>query len=230
MSDPNQFQDRQKGPGKDKPNDDKRKKKPFNRYIKQPRFEGACAEMKGYVFDCLPSKTKQADKYTKTIEMLKTYAGRNYSSNVTKAITNLTRPTLTEPNRPADPNDVFSMKIWDRKLQMYLNEERDLDEHLRKLYSLIWGQCSEAMKTRLQETDRYDTVSANMDSLGLLEVIRGLVFQYRTNQHPILAMHDIKCNFYKKSHTRETTDHPRLLRFVREPGGNMRYFRKLDWT
>ena len=42
--------------------------------VKQPKFEGHCKDLKGFIYDC--SDPSQADMYTKTTKELVEYAGR----------------------------------------------------------------------------------------------------------------------------------------------------------
>ena len=66
-------------------------KKPI---VKQPKFEGKCEELKGFIYDC--SDARQADMFTKTMKEIAGYAGRNYhhSADIRRAIMDLEKPDL----------------------------------------------------------------------------------------------------------------------------------------
>ena len=44
--------------------------------MKQPKFEGKCEELKGFIYNC--SDAWQADMFTKIMKEIAGYAGQNY--------------------------------------------------------------------------------------------------------------------------------------------------------
>jgi hypothetical protein len=44
--------------------------------VRQPKFEGKCDELKGFIFDC--SDSRQADVFAKTTREIAEYVGRSY--------------------------------------------------------------------------------------------------------------------------------------------------------
>jgi uncharacterized membrane protein YcgQ (UPF0703/DUF1980 family) len=44
--------------------------------VQQPKFEGKCKELKGFIFDC--SDSKQADIFVKTTKEIAGYVGRTF--------------------------------------------------------------------------------------------------------------------------------------------------------
>jgi hypothetical protein len=67
---------------------------------KEPRFEGRCSDLAGFIYDC--SNTRQADVYAKTTREVAEYVGRtyNYGTDVKIAVETLALPTLNMPNDP----------------------------------------------------------------------------------------------------------------------------------
>jgi hypothetical protein len=76
--------------------------KPMTR---QPRFQGKCDDLKGYIYDC--SDSRQADVYTKTTKEIGEYVGRTYrhGSDARRAVHTLAMPIMIVPAYPAEPSD-----------------------------------------------------------------------------------------------------------------------------
>ena len=50
---------------------------------------------------------------------------------------------------PMNPRAVITM-IWEKEVDAYVCRKETLDQSLRTLYSLVWGQCSPSMKAKLE--------------------------------------------------------------------------------
>lgn len=66
-------------------------------YPTKPKFTGKCEGMQGHVFDCVGSKAEQANRFTKTFEILVGHVGRTHNDRIKKAIEDLTPPNIQSP-------------------------------------------------------------------------------------------------------------------------------------
>ena len=138
-------------------------KKPI---IRQPKFEGRCEELKGHIYDC--SDARQADMFVKTTKEIAEYVGRTYKygSDARLAIDNMKRPKIQEPDDPKKDATATQKKIWEKRIDEYVKREGQLEENLKTVYSLVWGQCTDALKHPRQSTNqdvrihRYDAQGA----------------------------------------------------------------------
>ena len=185
-----------------KPKGDKlnNKKKLFIPGIKHVKFEGASSDLMGHVFDIMQSKTKQIDQYNSTLDHLKTYIGVHMDPMVLEAIEELSTPTLTEP-LPLIQMDgtvtTINMKKWEKRYNRYLTREEQIENELKKIYAMIWGQCSDAMQTRIQESATYETTRQAKDAIGIVRIIKTISFNYRAHQEPVVAIDAVKHEFFK---------------------------------
>ena len=64
--------------------------------------------------------------------------------------------------------------------------------------SLIYGQCSNALRAKLESRPNHaSTIEDAADSIGLLENIRAIMFQFQFKQYsPLLVLHEAKHRFY----------------------------------
>ena len=100
------------------------------------------------------------------------------------------------PTSPSD-NDTDLVKIiLNRKIDIYVKRYGILDENLQKAYSLIHGQCTELLKSKLKTSANWETVSSQYDMLGLLEAIKTIIYKFEDQKYLPLSLHHAKRNFY----------------------------------
>jgi hypothetical protein len=184
------------------------RRRPFFTGIKHVKIEGASTDLKGHVFDIMPSKTKQIDGYSSTLDHIKTYVGTNMDPLVLESIEDLTIKTLTEP-MPIEQEDglvtPIDMKKWEKCFQRYLSREELCDTALKKVFAIVWGQCSDAMQTRIPEDKSYNTVQKTKDGIGLIKIIKSISFNYRAHQEPVVALDAVKYELYKLTQEKHQT-------------------------
>ena len=68
--------------------------------------------------------------------------------------------------------------ILNRKIDIYVKRDGIFDENLQKAYSLIHGQCTKLLKSKLKTSANWETVSSQYDMLGLLEAIKTIIYKF----------------------------------------------------
>jgi hypothetical protein len=72
-----------------------------------------------------------------------------------------------------------------------------LTENLKTAYLLIYRQCSNTLRAKLElRPDHCLAIEGTADSLGLLENIRMVMFQFQSQRYSPLALHNAKRQFY----------------------------------
>ncbi len=79
---------------------------------------------------------------------------------------------------------------------MYLKIKATIETTMKSLYDLVWGQCSESLRSRLRGHDDYASYSPNADSMALLKGIRAEMTGFRNTQYLPHALHRIMRDFY----------------------------------
>jgi hypothetical protein len=67
---------------------------------------------------------------------------------------------------------------------------------MQKAYSLILGQCTELLKSKLKQSGDWDQVSTVYDLLGLTRLIKSIVFKFDDQKFLPVSLHQAKQNFY----------------------------------
>ena len=64
------------------------------------------------------------------------------------------------------------------------------------MYSVILGQCTEAMRSKLEGDDTFAGISKARDAILLLKLLRQISFNYVAKTYPFLALHTALKNYY----------------------------------
>ena len=163
---------------------------------KQPKFEGRCDELKGFIYDC--SDARQADMYTRTTKEIAEYAGCTckHSADIWKAIEVLKAPMIILPADPPANATAMEVRIWEKKVDTFIKRESMLEQNLEAMYSVILGQCTDAMKAKLKSQDEYKWIANELDAVELLKLIGGVAFNFQSQKYNVLSVHKSVWHFY----------------------------------
>jgi hypothetical protein len=87
-------------------------------------------------------------------------------------------------------------EIFKEKIRMYVKVEASIETTMKSLYDLLWGKCSETIRSRLREHNNYADYSANADSMALLKAIRAEMTGFRDKQYLPHSLHKMMRDFY----------------------------------
>jgi hypothetical protein len=108
----------------------------------------------------------------------------------------MAKPTLALPDDPSPTATLTEKRIWEKEVDGYVRKKSYLDENLKTLYSLIWGQCTNVMRARVEALDNYEVMSSEGDSILLLKAIKSLVYNFQSQKYHPLAIYDGMRRFY----------------------------------
>ena len=171
---------------------------------RQPKFEGKSDDLKGHIYDC--SDARQADQFAKTTKEIAEYVGRTYTygGDARLAIENLTIPVAPEPEDPPADATKTRKLIWKKKVEEYVKRESYMQDNIKIIFSLVWGQCSDIMR-QLESLDNFSTISAEGDGLKLLKAIKNLNFSFQSQKYMPHSLHEAKRHFYLFSQGKQDT-------------------------
>ena len=125
--------------------------------------KGACEELGYSVFDC--TSRKQIEQCNETLKAIAIHVGSKgdygkSASNIKYVIENLKDPDLDPPSRisATDAKDNTKWFEYTEQYKRYLDRKEGLEAGKKKLYSLLWGQCTQLMKNELQAMDDFQTM------------------------------------------------------------------------
>ena len=121
----------------------------------QKIFQGETKDMNSHLFQTI-DESKDTTQYVKTVEALEHYAFKTYSVDLSSLFCreNPKLPTIELPVKPTEEEiDETPAKedIYLLKLKEYIKEEKALKVALKSMWAVIWGQCSNSIRTKLEK-------------------------------------------------------------------------------
>ena len=135
------------------------------------RNKGATEELGYHVFNC--TTRKDIEGCNETIKQIKTYVGKEFGKGadlITYIIEHNEEPVREEPEDIPSNEQSNKLKFfkWSEAMKRYLDKEERYQADKKKLYNLVWGQCTEMMKNELEIVKEYDEMKKKQDPLMLL--------------------------------------------------------------
>ena len=184
------------------------------------KFKGNCTDLSGYIFDC--SDYKQADTFVNTLKRISEYVGTEYKhrGDIRSSIINeakLTVPIPASPTAPVDadaltPEEEVASIIFKGELAEYIKRKSMLDDNVQKAYSLVIGQCTDLLQSKLKQQANRTTLSQEQDAIALISLIKTITFRFEDQKFLPLALYQSKANLYSLRQA-NMTNHEYLQRF-----------------
>ena len=96
-------------------------------------------------------------------------------------------------------NKLFSIWfffLWEKRVDELTKRESKLEENLRTLFSLVWGQCTDPMRARIRSLQEYEAMEEESDSLALIKCIRNVMYSYQSVTYRCESIHDALKRFW----------------------------------
>jgi len=164
--------------------------------VKQAKFEGRCKELRGFICNC--SDAHQADTFTKTMKEVTECAGRTCkcSADICKAVETLKDTMIVPPAEPGNTATDTKKQIWERKVDACVKHESICKQNLEMMCSMIVGQCSDAMRAKLESQDEFKWIANESDAMELLKLIKGIAFNFQRQKCPVQSIHETIHHFH----------------------------------
>jgi hypothetical protein len=67
---------------------------------------------------------------------------------------------------------------------------------MQKMYSVAIGQCTNALRAKLESQDEFESVSRASDVIGLLRMIQDISFNFQSQKYDVLALMEAERHFF----------------------------------
>ena len=150
------------------------------------RTKGATEELGYNVFDC--TSRKQIEACNETIKQIAIYVGKEYGKNadlIKFVVEHEKDPDLEEPEDITNEEQKNRLKMfkWQESVKRYLDRQEGLSTGKKKLYTLIWGQCTRVMQNELEAMSDYETMNEDQDPIKLLKNIKSITYNFRDQKY-----------------------------------------------
>jgi len=85
--------------------------------------------------------------------------------------------------------------MWQENVKLYMRKLDQLSEYTKKTYSLVWGQFSQAMRSRVEEVEDFHDIALCFDPIRLLTEIKLIAFNVQNHQHLPVAIYKTARSF-----------------------------------
>jgi hypothetical protein len=173
-------------------------------------FEGREDALKGHVYDIVNTRTS-ANAFITTTEEVAEFAGRtlkmgNYVKRSVEQMAIITVAKPTKPQKDAKGGvDEVDQAIYKEEVKSYVVDKKILESSMQKIYSVIYGQCSDGVRAKIEAMDNHTALSDAGDPIGLLKNIKTVMTNFQTTKYMPHAVYDCKRSLFLYRQDRETT-------------------------
>ena len=164
-------------------NNNKRRGKGHNSDSKH--FKGACKDIEDSVF--VINRANAADRYNKSLEAISNYIGREYKfgRDIQQSIEMMEVITVDMPQKKSGTTFTADEVEWMFKedYKEYKQRILILSKNISKLHALVYGQCDEVLKTKLNSNADYIDSNERKDGILLLKAINQLVHKQEDTRY-----------------------------------------------
>ena len=128
--------------------------------------------------------------FTITTGKIAAYAGRTCkeAQYIRVAIEKVEDIKIPKSVKDTEGDDVINETILNRDIEAYVKRKAIYRQNKSSLYSVVMGQCNDAMKSKLKGMSAYSTTDEKSDVIELLKLIRQSTFDFQSNQYPFLTI------------------------------------------
>lgn len=192
---------------------------------KPSSFQGSCPELKGFTLTCNdPNQTKI---YEDTVKELGNLAARTlaFGDDAKEAIDTLQDPIFEEPTDYADDGaSKTKIRLWEKAVDTHALRISYFRTNLKKLFHMVWAQCTKQLQARLKSTAGFKDVSAKANLLKFLLAVKAIVHGIQGERYrPMTIVDHMKKLYAVKQTNQDLAAHYKYfhttLDVVRHTGG-----------
>ena len=154
------------------------------------KFTGKCDDLKGTVYDVSEGK----DTFARTTREIAEYVGRVYddAGEFRTGMVELLLPDIEEPATPGAAATAVDVELWKLDLREYRTRVDKRHKNSDKVYALVLGQCSQALRSRMEAHPTWDTIDGGSQVIELLQLIRACITQRQTRKYEFHTLVDVE--------------------------------------
>ena len=172
---------------------------------KQETFQGRPEELAGYVFDV--TTARNANNVSRTLKEVARHVGSTskYGTDLRRTIEKEKLFGIARPIKPSAPaseaspteQEAYEMDtdIYREDVKNFVRRRSILLDNMGRTYEIIWGQCSDVMRAKVESSIGFDTVHENSDVLGLIKMIKLASFDFHSQKNSAHALIEVEKAF-----------------------------------
>ena len=126
----------------------------------------------------------------------------------------LQKPKFTLPPNLADGALDAEKELWKDAVKQQVGKRLNyLDENIKTVYVIVWGQCTDIIQQKLKAADDYNEVWKSGDGLHLLSMIKDITYIFQVQKYTGQSAFEAKKKFMNQVQGRTTTVKEHLTSF-----------------
>ena len=162
-------------------------------------FKGECEGLHGKIYSF---GNRQVDTYTQTTEAILDYIMREFTNgmDIREALEQLEDKNFNAdmpkrinlPENASDDDKKTAEKIFELELKMYVERHNKYCINMVKAYGLIWGQCTKAVKNKLEARKDWNdgATKIKMNPFALLKALKEITDNHQDYQYIMESMYN----------------------------------------
>jgi capsular polysaccharide biosynthesis protein len=122
-----------------------------------------------------------------------------------------TETPIADPLKPTAKEQVARM-IFKGQHEAFVKRTATLEDNIQKTYSLVIGQCTDLLQSKLKQQAQWNTISLEQDAIALVSLIKTITFKFEDQKFLPLALYQSKANVCNLRQN-NMSNHEHLQRF-----------------
>ena len=173
-------------------------------FPKKKNVKGDIEELGENVFDLIGGGT--AGLFERTSRKLADYVGKEYGGSIRYAVEYHEEKKIADPDPLGSNPSAAQRMIYNEEIKEIVKEKRNMKKDLEKLCSVVWGQCTPAMKAKLRATKNYDNNKKDLKSIELLKEIKNISYNFQDKNYVLAAIHVVLERFINCKQKEDVSD------------------------
>jgi hypothetical protein len=145
------------------------------------------------VYDVVSGK----DTFAKTTREIAEYVGREFddAGEFRTGMVEMRLAALAEPTPPED-NTPMNFELWKMARRTFEKQTEARRRNSSRVFALVIGQCSQALRNRMEANERWGRINDASDVMALLQLVQHCMIQRQTRQKPTHTLLDAETQVY----------------------------------
>lgn len=167
----------------------------------QDAFRGDHKDLQGFTYTY--DSAARANQYDKTTKKITEWVEKEltFCKDIWRVMSTLKEPDTNswKPTAPDKDKEMTKMEesLFNEEVKEYVLRKRTYENNTFKVYSIVLGQCSEAMKAKLEGQDDWEDIHEKHDLLQLLKSIKVWMLNQQSDRNPVLSTYSAIAGMFK---------------------------------
>ena len=197
---------------------DPRNKRPSETIPKKVTFSGLTEDLKSHIYNM--GTRSQTNQFKATTKDLASYAGRKGTNpqDIRISVKSQKDVITLIPYTSNDIDGDMANILLVKEIDSYNKRTQQCHQKKAKIYSVVLGQFTEAMKNCLEGEEPYKNIDEESDVICLLLLIKTIAYSCDSKYYPVLETHMEPRGFYSTYQSKSSScdEYLEMMTYLRD--------------